>query len=167
MLHPLYVVEIASMTELIDVLPSHRMGVFEIRNHRGCIIWGEKILACYETVTLFTQDNKPQKGRNMIPNFRKYLFIFAALLISACDQQSQVAEVSQEIEPLQAADTYGKQMGAVSFPVSCNDAGGPRLRTRLLGSGHDLSASPVARCHITGADGQSYGIDWDGGIHRR
>jgi len=56
----------------------------------------------------------------MTPNFRKYLFIFGALLISACDQQSQVAEVTQEIEPVQAADTYGKQMGAVSFPVSCN-----------------------------------------------
>ena len=71
MLHPLYVVEIAGMTELIDVLLSHRMWVFKIRNHRRCNIWGDKILACYETVTLFTQDNKSPKRYEHDPQLKK------------------------------------------------------------------------------------------------
>jgi tetratricopeptide (TPR) repeat protein len=57
----------------------------------------------------------------MIPNFRKYLFILGAIFISACDQQPQVAENSQDSDPAQAADTYGEHLGAVNFPVTCND----------------------------------------------
>jgi len=57
----------------------------------------------------------------MTPSFRKYLFIFGIFLISACDQQPQVAENSQGSDPAQSADTYGEHLGAVSFPVSCSD----------------------------------------------
>jgi hypothetical protein len=57
----------------------------------------------------------------MTPKFRKYVLILGALLISACDQQPQVAENSRDSEPAQAVDTYGEHLGAVDFPVSCND----------------------------------------------
>jgi hypothetical protein len=45
MLHPLYVVEIAGMTKLIDVLLRHRVGVFKIHSHNVGITWfaNEKI----------------------------------------------------------------------------------------------------------------------------
>ena len=57
----------------------------------------------------------------MTPKFRKYVLILGALLISACDQQPQVAENSRDSDQEQAADTYGEHLGAVNFPVSCND----------------------------------------------
>jgi len=57
----------------------------------------------------------------MTPNFKKYLFILGALVIGACDQQPQVAENSRNSDPAQVADTYGEHLGAVSFPVSCNE----------------------------------------------
>jgi tetratricopeptide (TPR) repeat protein len=57
----------------------------------------------------------------MTPKFRIYLFILGAFLIGACDQQPQVAENSRDSEPAQTADTYGEHLGAVDFPVSCND----------------------------------------------
>ena len=57
----------------------------------------------------------------MTPKFRKYVLILGALLIGACDQQPQVTENSPDSEPAQAADTYGEHLGAVNFPVSCND----------------------------------------------
>ncbi len=74
----------------------------------------------------------------MTSYFKKCLFILGALLISACDQQSQVAEVSQDSDPAQAADTYGEHLGAVNFPVSCNDRA-QVLMTRGVGLLHHMT----------------------------
>ena len=57
----------------------------------------------------------------MISSFKKFFPILLILIINACEQQSQVVETPAVSEPAQVADTYGEQMGAVSFPVSCND----------------------------------------------
>jgi len=57
---------------------------------------------------------------------RKSVLIIIALFINACDQQPQVAAQplvtaqQQPVNPAQAADSYGEQMGSVNFPVSCN-----------------------------------------------
>lgn len=74
----------------------------------------------------------------MTPDFRKYLFILSALLISACDQQSQVAENSRDNVPAQAADTYGEHLGAVHFPVSCNEQA-QGFMTRGVGLLHHMT----------------------------
>jgi tetratricopeptide (TPR) repeat protein len=74
----------------------------------------------------------------MTSNFRKYLFILGALFISACDQQPQVAENSRDSDPAQVADTYGEHLGAVSFPVSCNERA-QGFMTRGVGLLHHMT----------------------------
>lgn len=69
---------------------------------------------------------------------RKYIVILGALLVSACDQQPQVIEISQDSKPAQAADSYGAHLGAVNFPVSCNDQA-QDFMTRGVGLLHHMT----------------------------
>lgn len=74
----------------------------------------------------------------MASNFRIHLCIVFTLLISACDQRPPAAENSQDNTPEPAADTYGEQLGAVNFPVSCNDQA-QVLMTRGVGLLHHMT----------------------------
>ncbi len=74
----------------------------------------------------------------MTPIFRKTLMIFAVFFVSACDQTSHVVEIAQDNNPPQAADTYGKHMGAVSFPVSCTEQA-QEYMTRGVGLLHHMT----------------------------
>lgn len=65
---------------------------------------------------------------------------FVMFLISGCDQESQVVRVSQDATPPPAAesDSYGEQMGAVNFPVSCN-AQAQKFMTRGVSLLHHMT----------------------------
>ena len=52
--------------------------------------------------------------------YKKITFIFLALCLSACNQQSPVTHQAQSSEPEATVDSYGENLGNVSFPVSCN-----------------------------------------------
>jgi len=70
-------------------------------------------------------------------NIRIFVCFFVMFLISGCEQESQVARVSQDATPA-ASDSYGEQMGAVNFPVSCN-AQAQKFMTRGVSLLHHMT----------------------------
>jgi tetratricopeptide (TPR) repeat protein len=74
----------------------------------------------------------------MPSNLKKYLLITALLSVSACDQPSQEVENSQENISSRTADTYGQHLGAVRFPVSCNEQA-QEYMTRGVGLLHHMT----------------------------
>lgn len=52
---------------------------------------------------------------------RSGIIALAVLLLSACNQQPQSIAQPQTPDAAESADTYGENLGAVNFPVSCNE----------------------------------------------